>query len=178
MGKTAAGLGLLASAFAPVVALVAIVLLPQLGILGWIVLGLCAASVVLLAMALRSLKTVQNREIETKTVRRADESVLAFTTSYVIPVVVAAFAGDSLPALAASAGLILLLVFIYVRAGLYHLNPTLLAFFGYRLYEVTASNETVTMLLSRAKHLPQSGQLTCRYLGDIVAFQIGDANGR
>ena len=175
MTKTAVGGGLLASAFAPVVALVVIVRLPDFGSVGWVVLGLCGLAVLLLALVLRSVKRVQSRTIQTKTVRQADESVLAFTSSYVVPVVVAAFAGDSIPSLAAAGGLVVLLAIIYVRAGLYHLNPTL-AIFGYRLYEVTTTNETVTMLLSRTRHIPQAGHLKCRYLGDNVAIQIGDAS--
>lgn len=177
MGKSAVGVGLLTSAFAPVVALVAIVQLPQLGVMGWVMIGGSVAALAFLALVLRRVRVIQTRTIQTKTVRSADEAILAFTGSYVIPVVVAAFAEDAIPALVAASGLLLLLVIVYVRGGLYHLNPTLLAVFGYRLYEVTASNETVTMLLSRAKHIPQSGQLDCRYLSDNVAIQIGPSSG-
>lgn len=171
------GVGLLTSAFAPVVALVAIVQIPQLGVLGWVVIGGSVVSVGFLALVLRGVRRIQARTIQAKTVRSADEAVLAFTASYVIPVVVAAFAGDTVPALVGAGGVVLLLVIIYVRGGLYHLNPTLLAVFGYRLYGVTASNETNTMLLSRAKHIPQSGPIECRYLSDNFAIQIGRAGG-
>lgn len=177
MGKAAVGVGLLTSAFAPVVALVAVVQLPQLGVIGWLLIGGSVVAVGFLAVVLGGVRRIQARTIQTKTVRSADEAVLAFTASYVIPVAVAAFAGDTVPALVGAGGLVLLLVIVYVRGGLYHLNPTLLAVFGYRLYEVTASNEAVTMLLSREKHIPQSGQLQCRYLSDHVAIQIGRAGG-
>ena len=171
------GAGLLASAFAPVVALVAVLRLPELGIAGWIVLAACLAAVGFLALVLRGVRALQTRTVHTRMVRHADEKVLAFTASYVVPVVVAAFAGGSTSALAATGGLVLLLALVYVRAGLFHLNP-LLAVFGYRLYELTATNEAVTMLLTRARHLPQSGEVPCRYLGDMVAIQLGEPDGR
>ena len=67
--------------------------------------------------------------------------------------------------------LVLLLVVIYVRAGMYHLNPTL-AVLGYRLYKVTAASGAVTMLLTKTRHIPQQGVVQCRYLGDDVAIQL------
>jgi hypothetical protein len=165
------GIGLLASAFAPLIALLAVLKLTQLGWVSWLILAVCLAAVVLLVVALRSLATIQLRSIETTSVRRADERVLGFTSSYVVPVVVALFGGSGAPTVAATSALVALLAVIYVRAGLYHLNPTL-AVFGFRLYEVTATNGVVTMVLSRGNHIPQHGLLECRYFGDDVAFQL------
>jgi hypothetical protein len=48
--------------------------------------------------------------------------------------------------------LVAVLALIYVRAGLYHLNPTL-AIIGFRLYEVTAVNGAVTMLLTKSGYI-------------------------
>lgn len=75
------------------------------------------------------------------------------------------------PTIAATSALVALLAVIYVRAGLYHLNPTL-AVLGFRLYEVTAVNGVVTMLLTRSSHIAQHRPLECRYLGDDVAIQL------
>lgn len=168
--KRVVGVGLLASAFAPLVALLAVLKLTEFGWVSWALLGVCLAAVLLLAAVLRSLSKIQPRSIETASVRRADERVLAFTASNVVPVVVALLGGAKGPAVAATWALVALLVVIYVRAGLYHLNPTL-AVLGFRLYEVTATNGSVTMLLARRKHIPQHGLLECRYLGDDVAIQ-------
>ncbi|MCV7078717.1 hypothetical protein [Mycobacterium szulgai] len=169
--KRVVGIGLLASAFAPLVALLAVLKLTDFGWVSWVILGASAAAVLLLAVVLRSLAKVQSRVVETTSVRRADERVLAFTSSYVVPLVVALFGGARGPAVAATWALVVLLVVIYVRAGLYHLNPAL-AVFGFRLYEVTATNGTVTMLLAKRNHIPQRGPLECRYLGDDVAIQL------
>lgn len=169
--KRVVGIGLLASAFAPLVALLAVLKLSDFGWVSWVILGAAAAAVLLLAVVLRSLSRIQPRSVETTSVRRADERVLAFTSSYVVPLVVALFGGAKGPAVAATWTLVVLLVVIYVRAGLYHLNPAL-AVFGFRLYEVTATNGAVTMLLAKRNHIPQRGLLECRYLGDDVAIQL------
>jgi hypothetical protein len=169
----AVGFGLLASAFAPMVALLAIVKFDELGRAGWVILTACGIAVVLLALVLRSVAGIQTRTIDSKTVRRADERVLAFTSSYVVPLVVAVFGRSGTPTVVATSAVVALMAIIYVRAGLYHLNPTL-AMAGYRLYEVTATNGAVTMVLTKERHLGQVGPLKCRYLGEDVAIQMGD----
>ncbi len=174
--KRAVGVGLLASAFAPLVALLAVLKLDDFGWVTWLILAVCLAAVLLLFVVLRSLSGIQVRTVETTSVKRADERVLAFTSSYVVPVVVALFGGAKGPALAATCALVVLLAVIYVRAGLYHLNPTL-AVLGFRLYEVTADNGAVTMLLAKRNHIPQRGQLECHYLGDDLAIQLEGKKG-
>lgn len=170
--KWLTGTGLLASAFAPLVAVLALVRIDQLRWAGWVILGACIAAVLFLLVVLAGVAKLQERTVVSTSVRQADERVIAFTSSYLVPVVVAAFAPPELTTLVATLVLLALLVIIYVRAGLYHLNPTLAAI-GFRLYEVTAENGTVVMLLSRARHLPQQGAVRCRYLGENVAVQWG-----
>ncbi|GAB96690.1 tetrahydromethanopterin S-methyltransferase subunit C [Kineosphaera limosa] len=168
--------GLLASAFAPLVAVLAVLQLPALGWWAWALLAGCLASVVLLLAVLRSLGGIQARPLHARQVRRADERVVAFTSSYVLPLVVAAFGPETPAKVVATVALVALMALIYVRAGLFHLNPTL-ALLGYRLYEVTATNGTVTMLLTTSRHLRQDATLHCRYLGDDVAIE-GRVDGR
>ena len=165
------GVGLLASAFAPLVALLAVLKINELGWYGGLILAACLMVTLLLALVLRSLGSIQERSIESASVRRADERVLAFTSGYVVPVVVVLFGSAAVPTIAATSALVVLLALIYARAGLYHLNPTL-AVLGFRLYEVTAVNGAVTMLLSRSKHIAQHGVIPCRYLGQDVAIQL------
>lgn len=165
------GVGLLASAFAPLVALLAVLKLDDFGRVSWLILIASFAAVLLLFAVLHSLSGIQLRSLQTTSVKRADERVLAFTSSYVVPLVVALFGGAKGSAVVATWVLVAVLAVIYVRAGLYHLNPTL-AVLGFRLYEVTADNGAVTMLLTRRNHIPQHGSLECRYLGDDVAIQL------
>lgn len=166
------GAGLLASAFAPLVALLAVLKIDALGWISWLLLAASLASIVLLVLVLRRLSRVQTRGVESDSVRRADERVLVFTSSYVVPVVVALFGGSGAPTIAATTALVVVLALVYVRGGLYHLNPTL-AVAGFRLYEVTATNGTVTMLLTKRRRIPQRGVLDCHYLGADVAIQFG-----
>lgn len=170
--KWLTGAGLLASAFAPLVAVITLARLHQLGWAGWVILGACVAAVLLLLVVLAGVAKLQERTVVSTSVRHADERVIAFTSSYLVPVVVASFAPPELTTLVATLVLLALLMIIYVRAGLYHLNPTL-AVIGFRLYEVTAENGTVVMLLSRARHVPQQGTVRGRYLSENVAVQWG-----
>ena len=168
------GVGLLASAFAPMVAVLAILKFHQLGHLAWLVLGICALAVLLLALVLRQVVGIQERTVAPKQVKRADDKVLAFVSSYLVPVDIAAFGKDDTVTLAGTAALVVLLAVIYVRGQMYHLNPTL-AVAGYRLFEVTETNETVTLLLTRQTYLSQTQTIACRYIGDYVAIQTGDS---
>ncbi len=148
-----------------------VVLLAAMLLLAVLLLAVLLAAVLLLALALHTLAKIQLRTIETTSVRHADERVLGFTSSYVVPVVVTLFGGSSASTITATCALVALLAIIYIRAGLYHLNPAL-AVVGFRLYEVTATNGVVTMVLSRSNHIPQQGHLECRYFGDDVAIQL------
>lgn len=167
----APGLWLLASAFAPLVALLAVLKLAELKWVGWAILGFCLLAEALLFLSLYSLSRLQTHRTTTTAVKRADERVLAFASGYVVPAVIALFGGSDATKIVGTVALVVFLALIYVRAGLYHLNPTL-AVFGFRLYEVTAENGTVIMLLSRASHISQRGQLDWHYLGSDVAIQL------
>lgn len=168
--KHLAGIGLLASAFAPVVAIVAALRLPQLGGWGVVVIAGCALAVGMLALSLRQLRGVQEETITTKAVKHADEKVLAFAASHIVPIVVAVFMTDSPQAsLAGALSVLGLLGIIYVRGGLFHLNPVL-AVVGFRLYEVTASNGALSFVLGKVDHLPQSGALRVHRYSSEVAF--------
>jgi hypothetical protein len=165
------GVGLLASAFAPLVLIVAVLRVRELGLWGWILIGLSIVAMLLLVTVLRTAARIQAHTAQTRAVRRADERVLGFTGSYLVPAVVVLFGGKDWVTAVATAVLVLLLAVIYVRGGLYHLNPVL-ALAGFRLYEVTEENGRVTMLLSRKNHLPQSGVVTYRRLGGDAAIQL------
>ena len=88
--KWMTGVGLLASAFAPLVAVLALVRLNQLGWAGWVILAACVLAMLFLALVLASVARIQERAVVSVSVRHADERVIAFTSSYLVPVVVAA----------------------------------------------------------------------------------------
>lgn len=163
-------LGLLLSAFAPVVAAVAIARLTDLGWWTWVIVAACVLAVLLLVAVLAALGRRQREPLTAKQVRRADERVVGFTGSYLAPIVVAVLVAAPGPALGATGVLLTLLSLIYVRAGLFHLNPVLALRF--RLYEVTATNNTVVHLLTPAGHVGQDAHLECHFLTDDVAIQL------
>lgn len=175
MGSRIVGAGLLASAFAPLVLILSVLRLDQLGAWGWLLIGASLMSILLLAAVLRTAAQIQVHRVEVTGIRRADERVLAFASSYVVPAVVVLVGGrDGLTAVATGM-LVLLLALIYVRGGLYHLNPTM-AILGYRLYALTEASGKQTMLLTRSDHLPQRGQVSYRRLAADAAVQLrGDS---
>jgi hypothetical protein len=173
--KRVVAAGMLGSAFAPLIGLLAVIQAPKLGNGIYVLLAACVLCLLLLVVVLREVARVQEVAINPKQVRRADEKVLAFSSSYIVPVAIAAFGKGDTAAIAGTAALVVFLAFIYVRGEMYHLNPTL-AICGYRLYEVTATNDTVTMVLSRSGHLPQTEVIRARSIGEYVAIQTGGSS--
>ena len=165
------GAGLLASAFAPLVLVVALLRLSTLGPWGYVLIVVALVAVLLLRAVLRTAARIQTHTAQTTAVRRADERVLTFTGSYLVPAVVVLFGGKDLVTAVATTVLVALLAVVYVRGGLYHLNPAL-ALAGFRLYEVTEQSGRITMLLTRSNHLPQVGFITYRRLGGDAAIQL------
>jgi hypothetical protein len=165
------GAGLLASAFAPLVLIVAVLRVGDLGPWGWVLIVVSLVAMLLLGAVLRTAARIQAHTAETTAVRRADERVLGFTGSYLVPAVVVLFGGKDWVTAVATTVLVALLAVIYVRGGLYHLNPVL-ALAGFRLYEVTEQNGHITMLLTRQEFLRQNGRVTYRRLGGDVAIQL------
>lgn len=155
-------------------AVLAVLTLGSLGWISWVVLGVSVAAMAFLVLVLRQLSSIPPRPIATSTVRRADERVLAFTASYIVPIAIAAFGRLGLPNLVSIGALVALMVVIYTRAGLYHLNPVL-ALLGYRLYEVTETSGVVTMLLTKRDHIPQDGTVRCRHLSRDIAVESREA---
>ncbi len=162
---------MLASAFSPLLAVM--VLLAALGGEPWLtglLMVVALAPIGVLVLVLRALGRVQVTRLRTTRVRARDLDVLGFVSSYVLPVAVALFAGETREDVA-SLLLLGLLAVVYVRAGLYHLNPAL-TLLGYRLYEVEQDNGAAVMVLTRERHLPQRGDLDARRLADGVLIQL------
>ena len=148
--------GLFASAFSPV--LVALVLVSTPFDTWWADATLvmaCAVPAVLVSLALRSAKRVQTTRLRFARVRRTDRDVLTFMASFVLPIATAFFAVDA--AKWAATGVLLgLLMVIYIRGQMFHLNPVLAAF-GYRSFEVENVDGVIVTVLSRRRSLPPGG---------------------
>lgn len=158
------------SAFTPTLLLLALILHPQLGLWSWVLAGCGAVSVTLTGASVASLSRRQATPLESTSVRRRDTEVYALTFASLLPIAPALLIDNAGSASVVSLGLTALLVMLHLRGGLFHLNA-LFALVGYRCYLVTGTNGVVTMMLTRAQHVPQQGPLQCRHLSDDVAFQ-------
>lgn len=170
MRRSLVGGSLLASAFSPLLAVMVLIVRPGGAWMTSALVVAVLAPVPVLLLVLRALSRLQETRLHSQQTRSRDTDVIGFVSSYVLPLAAVILAGEGVR----DAATLLLLAFvalIYVRAGLFHLNPTL-TILGYRLYEVVQENGAAVMLLTRARHLPQQGDIDARRLADGVLIQL------
>lgn len=170
MRRSLVGGSLLASAFSPLLAVMVLIVRPGGVWMTGALLVAVLAPIPVLVLVLRALRQVQETRLHTRQTRSRDQDVIGFVSSYVLPLAAVILASEGVR----DAATLLLLGFvavIYVRAGLFHLNPTL-TLLGYRLYEVVQDNGAAVMVLTRGRHLPQHGEMDARRLADGVLIQL------
>lgn len=123
-------------------------------------------SIVLFILVLISVSAILyiNREIkyglrnpqQYSNIKPADFEHLAFISTYIIPLV--AFKFDTPRDILVLCFVIIFMGLIYIRAGLYYLNPILLLF-GYKIFKATKSSGEEYILLTREKSLTGSQNL-------------------
>lgn len=167
------GVGLLASAFSPLLVALALIVQP-LPEPGWnIALAvLCALPVGLLFGVLAAARTLPPERIELSSAVPRDVDTLNLVASYLVPVAVAVFARGTLE-LVAMVVLLTLLIVVYVGAELFYLNP-LLACLGFRLYQVVdeATGATVAVL-TRRRGLGAGGEVNGQLIGPSTYIELG-----
>lgn len=165
------GFGLFASAFSPVLVALALVTTPFDSVLPDLLLVIaCAAPALVVGVTLRAARRLQDNRVRYVKVSRVDRDVLAFMASFVLPIATAFFAVDA-ARWAATGVLLALLIVVYVRGQLYHLNPVL-SVLGFRLYEVESDAGTVVTVLSRRRSLPE-GSVLARRFSDELYIDLG-----
>lgn len=170
--RSLVGGALLASAFSPLLAVMVLIVQPSDELwLTVVFVALALTPIPLLLLVLRALGRVQRTRVHTREVRSRDQDVIGFVSAYVLPLAAVILAGDGSYGDAATLLLLGFLALVYIRGGLYHLNPTF-TLLGYRLYEVVQVNGAAVMVLTRAHHLPQEGELDARRLADGVLIQL------
>ena len=171
----AIGVGLLASAFSPL--LVTLVLLTRpLPSIGWNI-GLAAVfalPVLLLVLMLVAARRLPAERVDVRTATPRDVDLLSFIASYLVPIAIALFAPD--PArLIAMVVLLVLLAVVYVGAELYYLNP-LLACAGFRLYQVVDDSSGATVaVLTRRRGVPNGGTVNGQLVAPGVYIELGSS---
>lgn len=173
MVKVFVGLGLLASAFGPLFVALTLVVQPLPGLAWNIALAvLFALPVVLFATVLLAARGLETKRITAQSATPRDIDTIAFVASYLAPIAIALFASD-VPRLVGMVVLLVVLVLVYLRAGMYWLNP-LFAIAGYRLYQVVEERSGITWaVLTRRRTLPTGGTADGTVIAPGVLIELG-----
>jgi hypothetical protein len=167
------GLGLLASAFAPLLVVLALVIQPLPGLGPNIALAVVfAAPVALLALVLTAARGLPSERVDVRTATPRDIDLIAFLASYLVPIAVGLFAFD-VARLVAMIVLLVLLAVVYVGAELFYLNP-ILACLGYRLYQVVDDASGVSVVvLTRRRGLAAGGRVDGQLIAPNLYIELG-----
>ncbi len=160
---------MLASAYAPLLVLLAVLDSFGTGWLRWLFLGLAVTGVTITVLFLVVAIPARNATIEqVYTAKPREGEALKFFASYVVPFFVTATA---LPA--ARWGLLLYLLMIsllYVQGDMYFSNP-LLAALGYRVFELSRADRGFLLVISRSWHLAPDESVALVPLGGYICVQ-------
>ena len=85
-----------------------------------------------------------NEAIEIKNIKRANDSVVSYVFTYIIPIT--SFSFDNVPMLYVNGLLFLLIWFLYIKLNIIYLNP-LWAIFGYISYEADSGYVISNMMI-------------------------------
>jgi hypothetical protein len=171
--KAFVGFGLLASAFSPLLIALTLVVRP-LPELGWNIAlaALFALPALLFALVLQAAKGLAAKRITVASSTPKDIDLVTFVSSYLAPIAIALFATD-LPRLIGMLVLLAILLVVYVRSGLFALNP-LFAVAGYRLYQVVEQRSGITWwVLTRRRTLPAGGVADGVRIAESVIIELG-----
>jgi hypothetical protein len=166
------GFGLLASAFSPLLVALVLVSQPLQNPWGNAALALLfALPALLLVTVFRAATSLQSTRLTLVQTTPKDVDVIAFLSSYLVPIAIALFSSDA-QRWVAMAVLLVILVVIYLSAELYYLNP-LLACAGFRLYQVVDDAGNTVALLTRRRELPRGSVVDARRIATTIYLELG-----
>lgn len=153
MRRFAIGLGLLGSAFSPLLVALVLVLhpLPQ----WWMDVALAAffaLPALLLPLVGRALGRLGGAPLDVASATPRDNDVLTFLASYLIPIAAVFFGPADAARVVAMLVLLVVLVAVYVRAELFWLNP-FLPIAGFRVYQVVTEGGGSVILVTRRREV-------------------------
>lgn len=114
-------------------------------------------------------KQLPESPLNTSKVKSADKEVLAFLLTYLLPLFFKdniKFAGEFISALV----VVIVIGFTIYHSTAYTFNP-LLAFLGYRFYEVESEGMTY-LLISKSVLLRPDNQFTVKHLCDYIYIEV------
>lgn len=131
--------------------------------------GVAIAGPFVLAGVLLVVKRVVGaQDLTVSTAQSRDGDALAYVATYLVPF--AAIAATTPREQGALALFVVLMAVLYVRAGLFYVNP-LLAIAGYRLFQVATPATATVVLIARRRYLPSGVVLKARRLSDYVYWE-------
>lgn len=139
---------------------------------GWptpVCVAIAIASPVMLGGLLAYVRgVVGKQDLTVTTATSRDGDALAYVATYLVPF--AAVSATTPREQGALALFLVLIAVIYVRAGLFYVNP-LLAIVGYRLFQIGTPKGASVVLIARRSYLPSGVVLKARRLSDYVYWE-------
>jgi hypothetical protein len=138
---------------------------------GWptqICIGLAAAGVLLPVLVFLAARRLAPQSLHVESAQVRDGDALAYIATYLVPF--AAVAATTARERGALGLFVLLIAVLYVRSGLFYINP-LLALVGYRLFQITTPAGASVVLLTRRRFLRSGIDVNARRLGEYVYWE-------
>ena len=139
---------------------------------GWpsiLCLALSIAGAVLLPVVLPIVAwRVKDLPLHVDTVQVRDGDALAYIATYLVPF--AAFALSTNRERVALLIFFMMIALIYVRSGLFYVNP-LLALAGYRLFQISTTGGASVVLITPRRFVPSAVNVPARRLGEYVWWE-------
>jgi hypothetical protein len=138
---------------------------------GWTlacVLLAIAGPILLVAVLVVVLVNVAPQSLGVGTSATRDGDAVAYVATYLVPF--AALSVSTLREQLALGFFVVLIALLYVRAGLFYVNP-LLAVLGYRLFQVVTPSGATVVLIARRSFLASGRSVQARRLSGYVYWE-------
>jgi hypothetical protein len=115
-----------------------------------------------------AVRKLEPQPLQVATAQIRDGDALAYIATYIVPF--AAMAATTARERWAISLFVLLIAVLYVRSGLFYVNP-LLALVGYRLFQVATPGGASVVLITRRSFVHSGTPIAARRLGQYVYWE-------
>lgn len=133
-----------------------------------ICIALTALGVLMLALLRGQALRIQSQKLHVTATQIRDGDALAYIATYIVPF--AAMAASTVRERGAIALFVALIAVLYVRSGLFYINP-LLAIVGYRLFQVATPAGASVVLVTPRTFIATNSSLQARRLSPYVYWE-------
>jgi hypothetical protein len=166
--STVSQFALFLSSYAPLFGVFALLNSFGRGLPTIVCLVLTAAGVVILPILLHAARKLPQQPLAASTTQIRDGDALAYIATYIVPF--AAMAGTTPQERGAIALFVALIAVLYVRAGLFYINP-LLALVGYQLFQVITPAGASVVVITPRRFVSTGTDIAARRLGEYVYWE-------